>query len=202
MIPNTISSGVPSEEPSGSMEIAPAPMIDVDALFRKHHKHLLLFVQRYLRNREDAEDVVQSTFFEAIRCASNFSGLSKPSTWLFGIALNLAHNQVRRNCSSLTELADELWMEQIEAFNSDPAELAEQSEMIARVSMMVDSLPDDIRETFESVLVDECSYAETAEHLHVPTGTVRSRISRVRSRIRSHFGELDSDQGLSASANS
>jgi len=144
-------------------------------------------VQRYLRNPEDAEDVVQNTFFEAIRCADNFSGLSKPSTWLFGIALNLAHNQVRRNCSSLTESADETWLEQIADYHSDPANLVEQSELIFLVAQLLDTLPDDIRHTFESVLVDEYSYAETAEQMHVPTGTVRSRVSRVRSSIREHF---------------
>ena len=184
---NTTGSNAAVNDSFDSSHLPGGNRIDVAQLFQEHYRHLLLFVQRYLRNPEDAEDVVQSTFFEAIRCADNFSGLSKPSTWLFGIALNLAHNQVRRNCSSLMESADETWLEQIPDFNSDPANLIEQSELIFRVSELLDTLPPDIRHTFESVLVDECSYAEAAEQMRVPTGTVRSRVSRVRSSIREHF---------------
>jgi DNA-directed RNA polymerase specialized sigma24 family protein len=42
--------------------------LDIDQLYRTHKQHLLRFVQRYVRNTDDAEDVVQNTFIEAMRC--------------------------------------------------------------------------------------------------------------------------------------
>jgi RNA polymerase sigma-70 factor (ECF subfamily) len=163
---------------------ASAAPLDLSQLFRQHHNHLMRFVQRYVRNAEDAEDVVQNTFLEAMRCADRFSGLSKPSTWLFGIALNLARNQVRRNCGSVFDVLDESVLEQIVDHNSDPATIAELRQIAARVEALLYALPADIRATFEAVLEAESSYEEAAELLHIPVGTVRSRVSRVRAAVR------------------
>ena len=142
------------------------------------------FVQRYLRNNEDAEDVVQNTFIEAMRCADRFSGLSKPSTWLFGIALNLARNQVRRNCADMYEAVDEAFMDQIVDEHSDPAMLIELRQIAEKVEAMLNQMPDKIRTTFEAVLDGESTYEEAADNLHIPVGTVRSRVSRVRAAVR------------------
>ena len=169
--------------PASAVPGVVAPL-DLDQLYRRHRLHLLRFVQRYLRNAEDAADVVQATFVEAARCADRFSGLSKPSTWLFGIALNLARNQVRRNCADLYECVEEGFMEQIADLDADPAKLVELRQTAARVQALFDALPAPIRATFDAVLDGEASYEEAAERLHIPIGTVRSRVSRVRSAMR------------------
>lgn len=158
--------------------------IDIDKLYRTHRQHLFRFVQRYMRNSEDAEDVVQNAFMEAMRCADRFSGLSKPSTWLFGIALNLARNQIRRNCADLYEEIDEDFMHQIADMHSDPAMLIELRQIAEKVEAMLSGLSPKIRTTFEAVLDGESTYEEAAEHLQIPVGTVRSRVSRVRAAVR------------------
>lgn len=160
------------------------PALDIDQLFRAHQRHLFRFVQRYVRNIEDAEDVVQNTFIEAMRCADRFAGLSKPSTWLFGIALNLARNQVRRNGARRDEAVDDAFIEQIAEAHADPAILTELRQIAARVEAMLGELPAKIRTTFEAVLDGESTYEEAAEHLRIPVGTVRSRVSRVRAAVR------------------
>jgi RNA polymerase sigma factor (sigma-70 family) len=164
---------------------AARPALDLNKLFRDHHQHLLRFVQRYVRNREDAEDVVQNTFMEALRCADRFAGLSKPSTWLFGIALNLARNHVRRNCSEMHVELDEAILEQIVDTHADPALIAELREIAGKVEAFLGGLSPDIRATFEAVVDGESTYEQAAEELQVPVGTVRSRVSRVRAAVRS-----------------
>ncbi|SFU27779.1 RNA polymerase sigma factor [Pseudoduganella namucuonensis] len=167
---------------------AAAPVaINIDQLYRTHRQHLLRFVQRYVRSTEDAEDVVQKTFIEAMRCADRFSGLSKPSTWLFGIALNLARNQVRRNCADLYEEVEESFMEQIADSHADPAMLVELRQIAGKVDAMLDALPVKIRSTFEAVLEGDSTYEEAAEQLDIPVGTVRSRVSRVRAAVRAEW---------------
>lgn len=162
--------------------------INIDKLYREHRHHLLRFVQRYVRNPEDAEDVVQNTFMEAVRCADRFSGLSKPSTWLFGIALNLARNQVRRNCADMCDVVDETFLSQIADHNADPAMLIELRQIASKVEAMLNELSPKIRSTFEAVLDGESTYEEAAENLHIPVGTVRSRVSRVRAAVRAECG--------------
>ena len=160
-------------------------VIDLDKLYREHRRHLLRFVQRYVRRAEDAEDVVQSTFVEAMRCAGRFSGLSKPSTWLFGIALNLARNQVRRTCSSLCDPIDEEALEQvIDPYRIDPMALIASRQIAGRVDAILNRLDPEIRATFEAVLEGDVTYEEAARQLQIPVGTVRSRVSRVRAVVK------------------
>jgi RNA polymerase sigma-70 factor (ECF subfamily) len=128
--------------------------------------------------------VVQSTFIEAMRCAQQFAGLSKPSTWLFGIALNLARNQVRRNGAHPCEALDDACMDQIADPHADPALQIEQRQIAAKVEALLSQLQPKIRSTFEAVLDGEASYEEAAEQLAIPVGTVRSRVSRVRAAVR------------------
>jgi len=162
--------------------------IDVQQLFEKHHRHLLMFVKRYVRNCEDAEDVVQNTFVEAVRCAHRFSGLSKPSTWLFGIALNLARNQVRRNCADKYSECEDDFLEGIVDPRSDPADVVEARQLTAGIAQLLDTLPLKIRTTFEAVLDGDATYEQAALQLCIPIGTVRSRVSRVRAAVRMQFG--------------
>ena len=162
--------------------------IDIEQLFRKHQHHLLRFVERYVRNSEDAEDVVQNTFVEAVRCADRFSGFSKPSTWLFGIALNLARNQVRRNYADMYEALDESFIEQIVDIHADPASVVEHREIASKVHALLEELPPKIRSTFEAVLEGEATYEQAAQQLEIPVGTLRSRVSRVRATVRAKFG--------------
>jgi RNA polymerase sigma factor (sigma-70 family) len=165
-----------------------AVAVDVQRLFLEHRQNLLRFVQRYTRSLEDAEDVVQNTFIEALRCEDCFAGRSKPSTWLFGIALNLARNQVRRNSADLYEVVDEHYFEQIQDQCANPAELCESRQTRTGVDALVRSFPPNIRETFDVVVRREISYEQAAAYLAVPVGTVRSRVSRVRAAVRAQFG--------------
>lgn len=158
--------------------------VDLTALFTKHRTHLLHFVQRYVSSWDDAEDVVQNTFVEAARCAHRFSGLSKPSTWLFGIALNLARSQVRQNGADRYDTVEEDFMEQLVDIHADPAKIFEIRQLAYKVDAMLGTLPQKIRFTFEAVLEGEMTYDEAAAELSIPVGTVRSRVARVRAAAR------------------
>jgi RNA polymerase sigma factor (sigma-70 family) len=139
--------------------------------------------------KSTAEDVVQNTFIEAVRCADRFSGLSKPSTWLFGIALNLAHNQVRRNTADMSEAAEENFFDHLEDFHANPAVVVEQRQTATHIERLLNEMPKKIRDTFLIVLEGDCTYEQAAEQMQVPIGTIRSRVSRVRSTIRNRFDE-------------
>jgi RNA polymerase sigma factor (sigma-70 family) len=166
---------------------APVVAIDIVALYTVHRTHLLRFVLRYVGNQADAEDVVQNTFIEAVKSAHRFSGLSKPSTWLFGIALNLARNQVRRRAADRYETVDDDFMDQLIDTHADPAMLYELRQIARKVDQLLGELPEKIRATFEAVLDGDATYEEAAQQLQIPIGTVRSRVSRVRAAVRSEY---------------
>jgi RNA polymerase sigma factor (sigma-70 family) len=158
-------------------------VIDTDALFRTHQKHVLLFVRRYVKDPDEAQDVVQSTFLEATRCAAKFSSLSKPSTWLFGIALNMARNHVRRKKYEV-HLSDLEPCDEICDPMADPAVTVEARDLALKSLAMIDGMSDDLRNTFDAVLNCGQTYDLAARELGVPIGTVRSRLSRIREQLR------------------
>ncbi len=163
---------------------AAQPRLDIDQLFRAHRSHVQAFVSRYVRDTADAEDVTQVTFMEASRCATQFSGMSKPSTWLFGIALNVARNHVRQ-CSNapITEELD-LWADVLVDDCADPATQFERRDSLDKALALVAGMSTDLQHTFLAVLASGQTYEVAAQELGVPTGTVRSRMSRIRSQLR------------------
>lgn len=174
-----------------SIALAPASnvaLLDIPALFQQHRAHMLRFVQHYLRNAADAEDVVQNAFMEAMRCAHRFSGLSKPSTWLYGIALNLARDQVRRNCRDMLEFVDDSVLSQFIDDYADPARQLEVRQIVKKVDKFLCGFTPQIRATFEAALEGDATYEDVSVQLGIPIGTVRSRVSRVRASVRAQLG--------------
>lgn len=74
--------------------------LDQEALFREliaqHQRRLYRFVIKYIDHPDDAADITQQAFVEAARTIATFRGDSKLSTWLFGIAMNMVRNYLRK----------------------------------------------------------------------------------------------------------
>ncbi len=172
-----------SDKSSKSARSTQIPEIHVDQLFSKHYVNLVRFTQRYVHNIDDAKDVVQATFIEAIRCSDRYKGSSLPSTWLFGIALNLARDHARKRYVTTIRMADESLIDDLLDVSANPADLVENQQLASSVEKMISELPKRLRDTFELVLEHEANYAEAAEKMRIPIGTVRSRISRIRQQI-------------------
>ena len=82
------------------LRAGPRAQDDQEILFRElmrdHQKRLYRFVIRYIDHPDDAADITQQAFAEAARTISTFRGDSKLSTWLYGIAMNMVRNYMRK----------------------------------------------------------------------------------------------------------
>lgn len=149
----------------------------------EHHARIYRFLLRIVGNAADAEDLTQQTFLEAYRSFAHFSGNSSVSSWLHGIALNLARNHRRsihaRHFDGHAELTDVL-----AAGGADPEAGAVTHDLLRRALAELNRLPDDTRFAFVLVVLDGWSYEEAARSLEVPVATVRGRVFRARARIR------------------
>jgi len=78
----------------------PPFQLDQELLFRElidqHQRRLYRFVIKYIDHPDDAADITQQAFVEAARTITSFRGDSKLSTWLFGIAMNMVRNYMRK----------------------------------------------------------------------------------------------------------
>jgi RNA polymerase sigma-70 factor, ECF subfamily len=140
---------------------------------------------RLTRNRADAEDLVQDTFVKAFRFTDRFERGTNLKAWLYTILHNTWRNR-RRDASRETVEVDSERVEQAGtrpdgpiAFDT-PERILMRATLDADLQAALDALPDAFREAVWLRDVEEFSYAEMAEMLGIPIGTVMSRISRGR----------------------
>lgn len=157
-----------------------------------YRPHLYAFAYRLTRNHHDAEDLVQETFIRAFRAAARFRGESTLSTWLHTIARNLAYNRYwywRRRKGDATVSLDSpsaqgdanAWQKAIAV---DERATTEERELEHCVAEAIDHLPERDRTILDLRLRRHASYEEIASALGVGVGTVKSRLSRARERLR------------------
>lgn len=148
---------------------------------------VLLRVARTLVARPaDAEDLVQDTLLRAYRSIDSFDG-RHPRAWLLTIMRNAQINRTRRRRPELLDDPDSV------ADRFDDGEQASRSPEATVLGAAFDgvvvdaleALPARFRQVVELVDMSGLSYAEAAEVLDVPVGTVMSRLHRARTRIRS-----------------
>jgi RNA polymerase sigma-70 factor (ECF subfamily) len=143
---------------------------------------------RLTRNRADAEDLVQDTVVKALRFSDRFARGTNLKAWLYTILHNTWRNR-RRDASRQPVDVDSTRVDAA-ATQVDGPTAAETPERIllrqtldADLQSALDALPEAFRQAVWLRDVEEFSYAEIAEMLGIPLGTVMSRISRGRRQL-------------------
>lgn len=148
---------------------------------------VLLRVARSLTgNSADAEDLVQETLIKAFGALNNFDG-ANPRAWLLTILRNTAHNVWRKKKPDYVD--DWTLLPDFKpAFNAEAPRSAEDDALRAVVDPALMAAVNGLAQEFRSVLllvdVEGFSYAECAEILGVPIGTIMSRRSRAVAKVR------------------
>jgi RNA polymerase sigma-70 factor (ECF subfamily) len=136
------------------------------------------------RNKVDAEDLVQETCVRAVGAIHRLRSDTNMKAWLFTILRNTWFNQCRRSPAVLSVIS---LGEEVEIGADSRADLHNQyivSEERTRVQNAIQKLPTNLREIILLRVYEELSYQEISEVLCCPTGTVMSRLSRARSKLR------------------
>lgn len=191
----------PTEEQSLVLAAREGSQDAFRTIVERYSARLFDVVLRIAGERADAEEVVQETFLRAWRNLSHFQFDSALFTWLYRIAVNaavdVAKKRRRRTVVSL-DAGETPLHEGIEGATGSPSGALEKSDAIAWVRAAIDALP----EPFRSILVmreyGDLSYEELAAALHVPKGTVESRLFRARMRMRDWLVEKLGPEGAAA----
>jgi len=176
----------------------PGNTTDAQAKFDEHvvpQLDILYRTARSLtRSASDAEDLVQETLLRAFRAIDRFDG-RYPRAWLLTIMRNANINRARKKTPDLLDDPDFTFERSARfADTTTPEDDVVEPIFDAVVQAAYDRLPDDFRNVVELVDLNGLAYAEAAELLEVPVGTVMSRLHRARKRIRDEINEhgLDS----------
>lgn len=156
-----------------------------------HIASLRRYARSLLRNRVDAEDLVQEALARAISRADSFQAGTNLRAWLFTILHNVHVNQVRSRASR----PDEVPVESVEHRLTTPARQEERVE-VREMMRAVDELPVEQRQVLMLVALEGLKYEEVAEVLGVPIGTVMSRLSRAREAVRTKMANGGAAAGL------
>ena len=140
---------------------------------------------RLTRNRADAEDLVQDTLVKAFRFSGRFEPGTNLKAWLYTILHNTWRNRLRDAARGTIDVDSER-VDEAAASPDGPSGGETPERILMRASLdadlqaALDALPEAFRQAVWLRDVEEFSYAEIAEMLDVPIGTVMSRISRGR----------------------
>jgi RNA polymerase sigma-70 factor (ECF subfamily) len=169
----------------------------LDALLRRHHDRVYALCRRITGHDADAHDATQEALLAIVRGLPRFDGRARFGTWAYRIATNACLDELRRRRRRpVPGLPD------LDRPSQGPAGLAGRSPGVdAAIADRLDvdaalaTLPEDFRAAV--VLRDLCAldYAEIAEVLGIPPGTVRSRIARGRAVLARALGEPGDDAG-------
>ena len=135
------------------------------------------------RDRVEAEDLVQDTLVKAYRAIGRFDG-RYPRAWLLTILRNTHINRNRKRRPELLDDPDRTNDRGMEAASDERVDDFIDHSFDAEITHALDALDPPFRVVVELVDIDGLSYAEAAEALDIPVGTVMSRLHRARSRIR------------------
>lgn len=154
-------------------------------IYDRYEQPLLHTAFRMLRQQEDAEDAVQTTFLKLYRGIQNYQLGGKFSTYLFQILMNVCFDMLRKKNRAVMS-------------DRDPEELAVNPQPSNRLAIekAINSLPDRMRACFVLFAVEEFKQKEIAEILNLSVGGVKSSIFHAKAHLRSL---LSDSLGLEAS---
>jgi RNA polymerase sigma-70 factor, ECF subfamily len=173
-----------------------------EALYLRLAPSVMSFLHHLTGDRGLAEDATQETFAKAWRAAGRYDpARGKVRTWLFQIAKNHAWNELPRWRRARAQGGDALELEHLGATSpradssprpeSGAAEAAaSRAETGAALLVAMDALSETLRAVFVLVRVEGRPYAEVAEVLDIPLGTVKSRLAAAETFLRERLKGL------------
>ena len=157
-----------------------------EQLMRRHESRMYSVAIRMCGNREDAQDCVQDAMLRIYRALDRFKGQSSFSTWVYRITMNTCLDELRRRkvraSTSLDTLLESGWSPTDET--DTPEHHAIDAERRKALSGAIQSLPEDMRSAIVLREMQGLSYEEISDVLSVNVGTIKSRISRGREKLR------------------
>jgi RNA polymerase sigma-70 factor (ECF subfamily) len=136
-----------------------------------------------VRNRDAAEDIVQETFIKAYKNLKRFRGEASIYTWLYRIAVNTAHNHLRKASRRGGVDFDDV-APFIEARGLNPAEGAANSELGEAIDGAVRRLPPRQQEVFILHYFEQMTHREIAETLGVTEGAVKANFFHAVQKLK------------------
>jgi RNA polymerase sigma-70 factor (ECF subfamily) len=164
-----------------------------EKLFAESRGKLFSIAFSVVRNKDSAEDVLQTSYIKAWNNFDSYDSSKKFTNWMTSIVKNASIDSLRNKTRQLDTYSLEYFnrhTQENDTFDivDSSANLEqnyEQKEFLSEVFEMINQLPDDLREVMNH-LIDDKSYAEISEQMKLPLNTIRTKVHRAKKILRKH----------------
>jgi RNA polymerase sigma-70 factor, ECF subfamily len=148
---------------------------------------------RSLGDPQEAEDISQEAFLRTWQALPNFRAKAQFRTWLYRIVINLCYNRLPRLRKELSALGEEVIVDFPVESPPDPLSGLEADERRSFLHHQVEELPECYQMMITLRFQQDLSYAEIAEVLSLPIGTVKTGLFRARERLRESLRQYEEE---------
>lgn len=168
-------------------------------LVHRYEDKIFNYIYYLVKQKEEAEDLAQTTFVKAFFALRQYNHAYEFSTWIYTIARNVCLDYFRKRKKedvdlslnvTVSEDGDTEMGELIEEDHSpDPLRTILNEELRGKIEKAIERLPVKLREIVVLRHLEECSYEEIAQIMDLPVGTVKSYLHRARKKLKEWLEE-------------
>jgi RNA polymerase sigma-70 factor (ECF subfamily) len=167
-----------------------------EEIVRLHRRKVFNIAYKFVGKHDLAEDLTQDIFLKLYRSLDTFDRRANFQTWLISVSRNLCidhYRSVRKERETINRDVDASTLTPVSRDRSAYSQL-ELRDRVQLLRAALDMLPDTLRTAVLMRDIQELTYQEIADKLHVPEGTVKSRINRGRTELSRQIQKLRDQQ--------
>src|SRR6188508_243911 len=162
------------------------------AIVQQHRRKVFNIAYKFVGRHDEAEDLTQEIFLRIFKALHTFDRRANFQTWLISISRNLCIDHYRSRRKERETMARDIDASNLTPASTDrgPYSQLEQADVKQLIKTALAELPATLREAVVLRDLQEFSYLEIADRLHLPEGTVKSRINRGRLELARQISRL------------
>lgn len=168
---------------------------DLNHLITEYGKHIYSFCCNLTGSRIEADDLYQDTILKAVELRHRLDSSGNPKSFLMGISVKIWQNHKRKYAIRQkiipTEILDENLMKNVEDTDNQPETQVLRKETIQTVHTGIKQLPDKLQTVIYMYYTAEMSVEDIGKALHIPKGTVKSRLHKGRILLKEYLEVRD-----------
>ena len=194
-LPATPPSEAPGEIEALIQRCLQGDQVAWDAIVQQYRRKVFNVAYKFVGRHEEAEDLTQDIFLKIFKSLGTFDRRANFQTWLISVSRNLCidhYRSVRQERLTIDRQVDPNELSPV-SHDPGPIEAIEQQDRVALLREALAALPDSLRTAILMRDIQELSYQEIADRLHLPEGTVKSRINRGRTELARQIRRMRGD---------
>jgi RNA polymerase sigma-70 factor (ECF subfamily) len=163
-----------------------------EQIVRQHWRKVFNIAYKFTGKHDEAEDLTQDVFVKIFKSLDTFDRRANFQTWLVSVSRNLCidhYRSVRKERETIDRDVDAGELSPV-AQTVSPIQALEHRDRVQLLKKALDQLPETLRSAVLLRDIQELSYQEIADRLHLPEGTVKSRINRGRTELARQIRRL------------